>query len=331
MMKLIQSDSTDPGFNLALEQYVFDSLDRSCAYFMLWQNKNTVVVGKHQNTVAEINLPYVKEHNIRVVRRLSGGGAVYHDLGNVNFTFIDDCGETGAFDFSLFCRPVMHALERLGVRAELSGRNDMTIHGKKFSGNSQYVKQGRVMHHGTLLFDSNLDEVEQVLSVSKDKIESKGLSSVRSRVTNIRPYAADPAMDVSRFIRVLKNAMAEQFQMEEYALSLQDCEAILQLKERIYDRWDWNYGASPAYTIHKERRVEGCGKLEIYMDVREGLIREISFYGDFFGNGDPEELGNRLIGCPLEEAALISRLENMPISHYFYPMNRTMLVSILMQ
>ena len=151
MMYYLESGSHDPGFNLALEQYVFDRLDRAHAYCMLWQNDNAIIVGKNQNTVGEINAAYVKEHGIRVVRRLSGGGAVYHDLGNINFTFIVDSGATAAFDFSTFCRPIVKALEHFGVHAEINGRNDMTIDGKKFSGNSQYGKQGRTMHHGTIL------------------------------------------------------------------------------------------------------------------------------------------------------------------------------------
>lgn len=159
-MRAIQSPSTDPRFNLALEQYIFDQMPRNRSYLMLWRNDQTIVVGKHQDTFAEINADYVRANQIQVVRRLSGGGAVYHDLGNVNFTFIAD--HTGSdFDFSTFCRPVIWALESLGVPAELNGRNDMTIRGRKFSGNSQYVKEGRVMHHGTLLYDSDLSVCPQ--------------------------------------------------------------------------------------------------------------------------------------------------------------------------
>lgn len=146
-MYYIESPSHDPHFNLALEQYVFDRLDRSHDYFMLWQNDNAIIVGKHQNTIGEINASYVKEHDISVVRRLSGGGAVYHDLGNINFTFISDTGDASMFDFSTFCRPVVKALHSIDVPAEINGRNDMTVDGKKFSGNSQYMKHGRVMHH----------------------------------------------------------------------------------------------------------------------------------------------------------------------------------------
>jgi lipoate-protein ligase A len=167
-MKYLQSDSVDPHFNLALEQYVFDSLDRSFGYFMLWQNRNTVVVGKHQNTIAEINVPYVREQNISVVRRLSGGGAVYHDLGNVNFTFIADCKNAELLDFSAFCRPVIRVLRELGVHAELSGAT--ILHKREeVSAIPSIVTAGQGHDHGTLMFDSDLDEVEKVLSVSRIK------------------------------------------------------------------------------------------------------------------------------------------------------------------
>jgi len=133
---------TDPSRNLAMEQHVFDALPRDRAYFMLWQNDNAIIIGKHQNTLAEINEPYVRAHGIRVVRRLSGGGAVYHDLGNLNFTFITDAGDTAKLDFRLFCLPIVRTLEGFGVHAEVNGRNDITIDGKKFSGNSQYLRRG---------------------------------------------------------------------------------------------------------------------------------------------------------------------------------------------
>ena len=160
----IDVSSTDPDFNLALEQYVFDTLPRDRNYFMLWRNDNAVIVGRHQNTLAEVNEPYIKEHGIRVVRRLSGGGAVYHDLGNLNFTYIQDSASGIQLDLAMFCRPLAQAISALGAAAEVNGRNDITIDGKKFSGNAQYVKDGRVMHHGTIMFDSDLSRAGLALT-----------------------------------------------------------------------------------------------------------------------------------------------------------------------
>ena len=164
--------TTDAAWNLAAEQYVFESLPRDRSYFMLWQNRSAVIVGKHQDTLAEINRPYVEAHGIQVIRRPSGGGAVYHDLGNLNYTIITDSGSTDRLDLSLFCQPVLRVLRALGVPAELTGRNDLTVEGRKFSGSAQYLRQGRILHHGTLLFDSDLGAVQQALRVDPEKIRS---------------------------------------------------------------------------------------------------------------------------------------------------------------
>lgn len=331
MMYYIESTSTDPYFNLALEQYVFDRLDRRHSYFMLWQNHNSIIVGKYQNTAAEINADFVREHNITVARRLSGGGAVYHDLGNLNFTFIMDGGEGAALDFASFCKPVAAALATMGVAVELSGRNDMTIDGKKFSGNSQYRKQGRVMHHGTILYDSDLQILGQALQVSKDKIESKGVQSVRSRVTNVRPYIQGDA-PIRAFWDALRDYMFRENGMQSYQLSAEDLQEVQKLRDAVYSRWEWNYGASPAYKIHKARRVEGCGKIEASINVgQNGRIEDIVFQGDFFSSADPAELAQSLKGCPLEEAALRQTLAQTEIGRYFHNLTLEDFLSILLQ
>lgn len=211
--------TTDPAWNLAAEQYVFDRLPRDRTYFMLWQNDNAIIIGKHQNTAAEINEQFVRENGVRVVRRLSGGGAVYHDMGNLNFTFIADAGDMESINFRLFCRPVVAALAKIGVTAEINGRNDMTIDGQKFSGNSQYLKEGRVMHHGTIMFDSNLDLVAQALHVDQEKIRAKGIASVRSRVTTVRRHMTNP-VGLEEFRHLLLQEILEQQPGEEYVLSL---------------------------------------------------------------------------------------------------------------
>lgn len=313
----IESRQTDPRYNLALEQFVFDSFGRSHSYFMLWQNHNSIIVGKHQNTVAEINAAFVNAHNISVVRRLSGGGAVYHDLGNLNYTFITDADTSNVIDFAAFCRPIQEALISFGVPVEISGRNDMTIEGKKFSGNAQYIKQGRVMHHGTLLYDSDLNVLSQALNVTDDKIESKGIKSVKSRVTNIRPYMKTD-MPIEGFWIALKNYLFAAFNMEEYNFSGSEKAAVEEIKERIYSQWIWNYGKSPAHSLRKERRIEGCGKIEILLDVgKDGIIKDIAFYGDFFGAGDPEELAEILTGHHFEYNEIAGIIKDVNISRYF--------------
>lgn len=316
MMRYIESSSTDPYFNLALEQYIFDQLPHTQDYFMLWQNDNTIVIGKHQNTFSEINADYVTEHGIKVARRLSGGGAVYHDLGNINFTFITDY-QGQDFDFATFCRPVMSALECLGVPVSLSGRNDMTILGKKFSGNSQYIKHGRIMHHGTLMFDSDLSVMSLALRVSKDKIQSKGVKSVRSRVTNIRPFLSTP-MSTREFLLHLYRFMEREYGLQTYALTEGDLRQVNELRSRVYSQWDWNYGESPAYQIEKRRRIEGCGEIQVHMNVNGGIIQAIAFYGDYFSNQDPGHLTKILVGTRLEEQSLCQRLDQVSLEDFFH-------------
>lgn len=329
-MYYLESFSHDPRFNLALEQYVFDRLDRRHSYCMLWQNENTIVVGKHQNTMAEVNAAYVAQHHLQVVRRLSGGGAVYHDLGNVNFTFITDAGSTARYDFSTFCGPVVEILRRLGAPTQVNGRNDITIDGRKCSGNAQYRREGRVMHHGTLLFDSDLDAVAQALAVSPDKIASKGLPSVRSRVTNIRPYL-DQDLDTPSFLRVLRSSLCSRARMEPYHLTESDLAAVRAIQKAVYDRWEWNYGASPPCRIHKARRVEGCGRVEAWLDVdRGGAISALTFRGDYFGDGDTAELSRLLTGVPLEEQALRAALAEVDLERYFHRMDRDSFLSLLL-
>lgn len=330
-MYYLESTKTDPYWNLALEQFVFEELGARDDCFMLWQNAKTIVVGKYQNVLDEINSTYVKEHGVTVARRMSGGGAVYHDLGNLNFTFVVNHPQEGLFDFSAFCQPVADTLRRLGVPAEINGRNDMTIHGMKFSGSAQYMRHGRIMHHGTLLYDSDLDAVGQALSVRPDKIQSKGLKSVRSRVTNIRPFVRDPDMTVDGFRAELRTSMFRQFGLQPYTLTESELHQVEALREQIYSQWDWNYGRSPSCRLRKERRVEGCGTLQIYMDVDQGKITQITFFGDYFSRKDSDGLEAHLQGVPLEERALYEALSGWTIQDYFAHMDLDTFVSILLQ
>ena len=326
-MNYLNLTTTDPAFNLAVEEYVFDYLPRDRMYVMLWQNDNAIIIGKNQNTLAEINEAYVKEQGIRVVRRLSGGGAVYHDMGNLNFTVIADAqGEN--LDFGRFCALVVKALQRLGVQAEINGRNDMTIDGKKFSGNAQYLRQGRVMHHGTILFDSNASVLANALKVDEAKIQAKGVKSVRSRVTNVRP-CLPVDMTLPQFRQVLLDTILEEEPGEEYILSEKDLAVVAKLKADRYDTWQWNYGHSPECTLHKKARVEGCGTVEAFITLREGTISQIVFKGDFFGIHDPEQLASLLIGCRPDRASLEARLAGTDVSRYFMGLTVTDLVSIL--
>lgn len=320
--------TTDPAHNLAVEQYVFDSLPRDRMYFMLWQNDNAIIIGKHQNTLAQINEPYVRQHGIRVVRRLSGGGAVYHDLGNLNFTFIADAADQESLNFRLFCQPIVRALAAIGVTAEINGRNDITIDGRKFSGNSQYVKNGRVMHHGTILFKSNLDMVNHALQVDPEKVRSKGIQSVRSRVTNVSEYL-ERDISLAQFRQLLLENMLRENPGQEYVLTEEDLAAIERLRQERYGTWQWNYGYSPQCTLCKKARIEGCGTVEAYLTVTHGVIEKAEFHGDFFSVKEPEQLAQRLIGCRPEWEAYEKALETLNPADYFVGITRERFLNLL--
>ena len=316
MLTILNLTTTDPAFNLAAEQYVFDCLPKDRSYFMLWQNENAVIIGKYQNTLAEINQPYVEAHKIKIVRRLSGGGAVYHDLGNLNYTYITDAGELETLNMRVFCEPIVRALAEFGVTAEINGRNDMTIDGKKFSGNAQYLRHGRVMHHGTLLYNSDLSAVSKALQVDPEKIRAKGIESVRSRVTNIRRYMKE---DVPLFVfrEMLLEFIRRETESEDYEFSEEDVHEIERIRRERYDTWEWNYGKSPECTILKSGRVEGCGTIEAFITTDRGLITGIAFYGDFFSTKDPEELAQYFIGKKPDIEGFTQALEGIAVEQYF--------------
>lgn len=323
------SPSQDPAWNLALEEYFFENTPAGETFFMLWRNHNTVVIGKNQNTLAEIDLDYVSNQNIRVVRRLSGGGAVYHDDGNLNFTFITDAPEGGRIDLHRFCQPVAEKLRALGVNAEIGGRNDMTVDGRKFSGNAQYIRNGRVMHHGTLMFDSDLSVLEKVLRVDREKISTKGIASVSSRVTNLRPYLPD-GVTLEQFSRYLLESITGKSEPTITELSAAALDAVQHLKGTRYDTWQWNYGRSPECSVTNSRRIEGCGRVCLHLRLEEGKIRDLHITGDFFGNKDVSELVRLLEGCPLQHSAVLARLDTVSPGDYIHHLTRQDLIHLLM-
>lgn len=327
-MKYIDWKETDPQKNLAFEEYVFNQMDKDESYFLLWQNDNAVIVGKHQNTIEEINQEYIKENDIKVVRRLSGGGAVYHDLGNLNFTFIVNEAGQEQFDFQTFTLPLVEALKTLGVNAEFNSRNDLAIDGKKFSGNSQYAKRGRILHHGTILFNSNLATIQSALKVKQDKIESKGIKSVKSRVTNIVDYL-DEDYTLEDFKAALLKAMFENENLEMITLLEEEIQAIEQLKTEKYATWDWNYGKSPRYNLRKERKCD-FGLITVLLQVEKGEIKELHFYGDYFGNGDIQELETLLIGVKPTEEALSEILKEVVLSDYINGLDVKTLIDLIL-
>lgn len=314
MIQII-NDSIDPTFNLALEEYALEHLFPTQELVILWQNKPTVVIGRNQNTIAEVNQSYVEEQGINVVRRLSGGGAVYHDLGNLNFTYIIPEQKNVVSNFKKFTQPILKALQSMGVPAEFAGRNDLIIDGKKFSGNAQYWYKKRLLHHGTILFNSDLSVVQKALQVKEDKLQAKGIKSVRSRVTNIYPYLPT-SLDIEEFKEIITHHLLQGNKASSYKLSAIDLEKVKTLQEARYAKWTWNYGHSPAFSQEKSKRFAG-GQLDLKFNVKQGIIQELQIYGDFFGRRDSKELAETLQGSRYEEQSVRSILNELPFTEYF--------------
>ena len=325
-MLLINNTNTNAYFNLAMEEYFLKNTNEDI--FLLWQNENSIIVGKNQNTLSEINYDYVKENNIKVVRRLSGGGAVFHDLGNINFTFIS-CNDNSFSDFKKFTMPIVEALKELNVHAEFSGRNDLLIDGQKFSGNAQYNYKNKVMHHGTLLFSSEINDLSNALKVKPSKFQGKSVKSVKSRVTNISSHL-DKKMTVLEFKDYLMDFINKRDENSHfYELNDKDIESINKLVEEKYSTWEWNFGYSPKYSLYNELKYPG-GNVEFSLDVHDGLIKDIKFFGDFFGKEDISFIEDKLRNVKHNEYSIKSALEDVDINNYFLNCNIDILVSGIM-
>lgn len=308
---------TDPRVNLAIEEYILKNLDvDKDSYLLFYINQPSIIIGRNQNTIEEINTDYVEDNGVIVVRRLSGGGAVYHDLGNLNFSFITKDDGESFHNYKKFTQPVVDALAKLGVQAELSGRNDILAEGRKVSGNAQYATKGRMFSHGTLMFDLNIDAVVDALKVKKDKIESKGIKSVRSRVTNIKPFLKEDITIEDFKLEILKSIFGGEEQINYYELTEEDWEKIHEISRTRYQTWEWNYGKSPRFNIQKTERFPSGG-IDIRLEVNKGIIEEIKIYGDFFGVGEVAEIEELLTGVQYSREAIAEKLGDIDIAHYF--------------
>ncbi|MFH7718013.1 lipoate--protein ligase [Streptococcus agalactiae] len=315
-MKYIVNTSNDPAYNVALEAYAFQKLTDIDEIFILWINEPAIIIGRHQNTIQEINKEFIDKNGIHVVRRLSGGGAVYHDLNNLNYTIISNNTQEGAFDFQTFSKPVIDTLAKLGVKAEFTGRNDLEINGQKFAGNAQAYYKGRMMHHGCLLFDVDMSVLGQALKVSKDKIESKGIKSVRARVTNIVDHLSDK-ITVQEFSDAILAQMKEEYpEMDEYVLSDAELSEIQAMRDNQFATWDWTYGKAPEYTIERGVRFP-AGKITTYANVENSTIKSVKIFGDFFGVKPVDDIEKMLEGVRYDYKDVLAALKTVDTSQYF--------------
>ncbi|NLK43573.1 MAG: lipoate--protein ligase [Tissierellia bacterium] len=330
-MKYLVNNSNDPRYNLAFEEYCFKHLDLKEDYVILWINGPAIIIGKNQNTIEEINQDFVNEKGIKVVRRITGGGAVYHDLGNLNFSIISMSSGPEKIDFKKYNIPIVKALEKLGLQCELTGRNDITLDGKKFSGIAQSVWKKRVLNHGTIMFDVELDVLSKALQVKQDKIESKGVKSVRSRVTNIKPYLTVD-VDIYEFREILLKSIFEMegLEPEEHKLSQEDLDNIQKLFEEKYSTWEWNYGESPKANYKNYKRFD-FGSIDIRFNVVNGLITDMKIYGDFFGTEDVALLQDKLNGVRYEKEEVKKAIENEPLQKYFGNISNEEFVDLMFQ
>jgi len=311
-MLILKNTNTYPYYNLALEEYAIDNIPGDI--FMLWQNERSVIIGRAQNAYAELDHEFIAANNIAVVRRLTGGGAVFHDIGNVNYTFIT-AGGGAQLDFARFCTPIIDALSALGVHAELSGRNDITVDGMKISGTAQCSRSGRTLHHGTLLFDADLASLAGALRPDPAKLKSKGIESVRSRVTNIRPLL-ERDMDTSAFISFVERSVTDSREGCTYReLTGDEKAAVRQLTETKYSTWEWNYGQSRQYDRREKKRF-AYGTVEVEASYERGVITAVKISGDFFGVREISELEAALTGVRCERAEIENKLKEAEVGRY---------------
>ncbi len=317
-MKYLETNSNDPEYNLSFEEYCFKYLPLEAdEYFFLWVNEPSIIIGKNQNAYQEINTSYVAEHNLKVVRRITGGGAVYHDFGNLNFSFVTKTKGNEKIDFKKYYTPIIQALGKIGVVAELSGRNDVTIDGQKCRGATQSVANGRGLSKGCILFDVKLGELSNALNVRKEKLESKGVKSVRARVTNIKNHLKNE-VSLLEFKEQLLNIIFELAgeKPSEYHLTEQDRLGIDKIYKERFSRREWNYGASINAEYSKYERFP-IGSVELCFNVKDGKIKNLKIMGDFFGTKDVVEIEDLLEGTEYKDNSILQKLEAVELLPYF--------------
>lgn len=315
-MLIINSPSNDAYFNIALEEYLLYKFPEA-SIFLLYVNAPSIIVGKFQNTLAEINLDFVSEKKIKVVRRMSGGGTVYHDLGNLNFSFHTLLGEDDFMDFSKFTKPVVKVLNQWNVPAKLEGRNDLLVEGRKFSGNAKLARNGKMIQHGTILFDSDMTVLDYALKINPLKYKDKAVKSNRSRVVNLKEF-----LNENITLKDLEKALIDEMLLLNpsatlYDLTDNDILGVESLIKEKYKTWDWNFGFSPKYSFQNAIKIP-AGFIELHLEVvRGGTIEKAKVFGDFFASEGIEVFEEKLIGLNHNEADVSAFLKSIDLTVYF--------------
>lgn len=320
---------TDPRINLALEEYCIRNLPNGRDYLLFYINAPSIIIGRNQNTLEEIDQDYVEKKGIIVVRRISGGGAVYHDLGNLNFSFMTDFARSKLNNFKQFTAPIVKVLNDMGVPAELKGRNDIVVNDKKISGNAQFSSVKRMFNHGTLLLDSDLSEVSKALTVRMTKIKSKGHKSARARVANIAEFLTQPLSTEEFKQKILESIYADSPKIESYELSEEEWEGVYKLRDEKYASWDWNYGKSPKFDIKRERKFPS-GIIDLRIKVKKGgEIENLKIYGDFFGKDPVEDIENALVGVRYVKEDIAKALAPFDLYTYFGELDKEDFINLV--
>jgi lipoate-protein ligase A len=326
MIFVDNKNCTDPRINLAIEEHLLRSLKTETDILLFYINEPSIIVGRNQNVFEEINYEYAETHAIHVIRRLSGGGTVYHDLGNLNFSFINNTGKENLLNFKKFTAPVVKALQQMGIPAQLGTRFDILVNGRKISGNAQYNVGNRMVSHGTLLYNSDLEKVNESLRVNIDHIQSKSIKSVRSQVSNICEFLENPG-DIFSFRDQLMTSILEDTGSSQYVLNSQDWETIHQLSQSRYHTWEWNYGRSPEFEIKKKLTIDG-GDLELKIIVANGLVKRLEVSGaTLILPEDVTSLENHMLGSRFAKQDLLEALQSWAIPSSMESLSKPELVS----
>lgn len=313
-MKFLRNLSTDPHYNMSFDEYCLEQFPSDDTVFYLWQNRPSVIIGLNQNVYSEVNVQYLKDNGIVLARRVTGGGAVYHDLQNLNYTIVGRSRDLDR-DYPGYMTFIIDALRKLGVPAELSGRNDIMVEGRKVSGYAKRVFKDRLMVHGTLMFDVNLEHLTAALAVPGSKLEASGIESVRSRVANLKDYLPQFS-NVRELQEALQMMLSREGQDPEIVLDASQKAEIQKICDEKFSTWEWNFGKSPKATFHSSRKF-ACGTVEADWSIVHGTIDSLVFSGDFLGNLPSEQLAASLNGLRFDRGTVYSALGKEPVGRFF--------------